>query len=213
MNNELICNGKYFWYVARRNSLYIDKKNIEDCQEYKELLSIEEFYNCRIIYNNFRQRKYKNKERIIKWIYGIKAIKKYNKCKIVFGTLTFNDKILNSTNKDTRRKYVNRFLNDNTIEYIANIDYGKVNNREHYHFLALIDKKIDSKKWNSIINFKKVNIENPKQTINYVLKLNNHTFKESTKNERLINDRKKEIEKIIDLIYKEEYHRFKLLYN
>lgn len=133
----------------------------------------------------------------------------YENYKIVFGTLTFNDEDL-KINKLTRRRYVQRFLKENVIEYIANIDYGKVNNREHYHFIAIIKENINTKKWKRIINIKKVNIDSIENTLNYVLKLNNHSFKDTTKNERILQDRDKFIEKIVDTIYKEEYYKFKL---
>lgn len=205
----MLKSGKYYLYVARRNSLYISKEDIESYINYDKILKYEEFKLCQVIYKNFRQRKYKNKEKILKWIYAIKNIKMYENYKIVFGTLTFNDEDL-KINKLTRRRYVQRFLKENVIEYIANIDYGKVNNREHYHFIAIIKENINTKKWKRIINIKKVNIDSIENTINYVLKLNNHSFKDTTKNERILQDRDKFIEKIVDTIYKEEYYKFKL---
>lgn len=205
----MLKSGKYYLYVARRNELYISKEDIESYINYDKILKYEEFKLCQVIYKNFRQRKYKNKEKILKWIYAIKNIKMYENYKIVFGTLTFNDDDL-KINKLTRRRYVQRFLKENVIEYIANIDYGKVNNREHYHFIAIIKENINTKNWKRIINIKKVNIDSIENTLNYVLKLNNHSFKDTTKNERILQDRDKFIEKIIDTIYKEEYYKFKL---
>lgn len=58
-----------------------------------------------------------------------------------FVTLTFDNDILESTNKATRRTYIARFLKEYTYYYIANIDYGKENNREHYHAIVLLDTK------------------------------------------------------------------------
>lgn len=54
-----------------------------------------------------------------------------------FLTLTFNDDTLNRTCEQTRRKYVTWFLKSFANVYIANIDYGSVNGREHYHAVVL----------------------------------------------------------------------------
>ena len=52
-----------------------------------------------------------------------------------FVTLTFSDEVLQSTSEQTRREYVRKFLkaNANGSHYVANIDYGAKNGREHYH--------------------------------------------------------------------------------
>lgn len=54
-----------------------------------------------------------------------------------FVTLTFKDEVLKKTCEKTRRQYVQRMLNKISLSYVANIDYGKSTEREHYH--ALID--------------------------------------------------------------------------
>lgn len=58
---------------------------------------------------------------------------------IVFGTLTFKPEVLDQTSAKTRRRYIQRFLNETFSDYIANIDFGKKNEREHYHFVAVLD--------------------------------------------------------------------------
>lgn len=52
----------------------------------------------------------------------------------VFLTLTFNDEALLLDEK-TRRVYVSRLLRELSLDYVANIDYGKTTEREHYHAL------------------------------------------------------------------------------
>ena len=58
-----------------------------------------------------------------------------------FITITFNDKTLNNTNEQTRRKYVSRWLKSLSEFYVANIDYGLINEREHYHAVIVSDNK------------------------------------------------------------------------
>lgn len=60
---------------------------------------------------------------------------------LVFATFTFNDQAM-SLKQDTRKQKVSRSINEcpSVTDYIANIDYGKENEREHYHaIIALKD--------------------------------------------------------------------------
>lgn len=66
-----------------------------------------------------------------------------------FGTLylvslTFTDEVLNSTNEETRKAYVRRWLNSTAVDYFACIDYGKENEREHYHAICVFDKELET---------------------------------------------------------------------
>lgn len=63
----------------------------------------------------------------------------------VFLTLTFTDKVLESTSPQTRRRYVSRYLKSQGCEYVANIDFSPDIEREHYH--AVIDKRVDLTAW------------------------------------------------------------------
>ena len=111
----------------------------------------------------------------------------------LFLTLTFTDNVLDSTNKETRRRYVSRFLKKYDSMYVANIDYGKKNGREHYHALICIDK-VSNKDWlYGDIDFKRVrnnNIEtDTKRLSKYIAKLSNHAIKETTKRSCLLYSR------------------------
>lgn len=55
---------------------------------------------------------------------------------VVFATLTFNDENINKT-KETRRKNINKYLKQYD-GFIFNIDFGTLNDREHYHALIFI---------------------------------------------------------------------------
>lgn len=100
-----------------------------------------------------------------------------------FVTLTFTNQVFNDTNELTRRKYVSRWLRSFGVPYVANIDYGKNTNREHYH--AVIGCLIPSKSWCygfSDIELIKTNNDNDIICLSkYVSKLTNHAIKETTK--------------------------------
>lgn len=101
-----------------------------------------------------------------------------------FVTLTFSDEVLASTTKETRRRYVARYLRTQSETYVANIDFGGKYGREHYH--AIVDNNCDLKQWKDkygLINIKR--IRNTKDDLNrvknYVAKLTNHAIKNTTK--------------------------------
>ena len=125
--NALIVSGKYETYKAIKWSMYQNGISWED---YKEELPFEEIelQELNKIDNSVRQRKYRSKIDFEKWIFAILFMPKYKDCKIVFGTLTFRNDVLDKTSKETRRRYVARFLNKTTIHYKANIDFGKKKN-------------------------------------------------------------------------------------
>lgn len=111
-----------------------------------------------------------------------------------FLTLTFNDDTLCSTTEKQRRVAVSRYLKQFGCKYVANIDFGANNKREHYH--ALINcEKVDFKLWRKYgnINAERVrnkDIESDKVKLSkYIAKLSNHAIKETTKRSCLIYSR------------------------
>ena len=123
-----------------------------------------------------------------------KRIKKMLTCDCLFLTLTFSDKKidLKTTKRETRRKYVQRFLNDLKTNYVANIDFGEKNGREHYHALVMASD-IDLTKWiYGAINVKHVITKDDHtntRIAKYIAKLTNHAIKESVGNSRLLYSR------------------------
>lgn len=137
--------------------------------------------------NNLNHAKYQRtirlKERIKKAVESNKAW---------FITITFNDKTLNNTNEQTRRKYVSRWLKSLSAFYVANIDYGLINEREHYHAVITSDNK-PPKSWPyGFIDILKVKTtENDTKRISkYISKLTNHAIKHTTKSKRIIYSKK-----------------------
>lgn len=111
-----------------------------------------------------------------------------------FITLTFNDNVLNNTTAETRKKYVKNYLKEQSNVYVANIDFGSKNGREHYHSLLIpLNNKIQPSLWhkNGAINIKKVkaNTTNPIKLAKYIAKLTNHAVKETTKRTSIIYSR------------------------
>lgn len=104
----------------------------------------------------------------------------------LFITLTFNNQVLNDTNEATRRRYVARWCKANSPFYVANIDYGDENNREHYHAVLMAG---NYSKW--LYGFSKIKIVRSKskdlsKVSKYVSKLTNHAIKKSGKLKRII---------------------------
>lgn len=113
-----------------------------------------------------------------------------------FITLTFNDVALNSTSTEQRRLKVRQYLKHFDC-YVGNIDFGKENNREHYH--AVVSGKVTTELrelynklfYGSNINFKKITTskKSAEKLAKYVAKLTNHALKETTQRQALIYSR------------------------
>lgn len=108
-----------------------------------------------------------------------------------FCTLTFTDDYLASTSPETRRRYVSRYLKEQSSggEYVANIDFGGKNGREHYH--AVCAFRLDPKLWPcGSLNVKKIrDTSKPIKLAKYVSKLTNHAIKETAKRNAIIYSR------------------------
>lgn len=110
----------------------------------------------------------------------------------IFVTITFTDDVLKSTSKETRRRYVARYLKEHSSKYVANIDFGKKNGREHYHAVVTSDLKCD--KWPyGAVNVKRTRTRGAdvERISKYITKLTNHALKPSTasNSDRLIYSR------------------------
>lgn len=215
LKNELIVNGTYKEFLQFKKELFQGgfDSHMKSLYEiyFDNLETVEE---CFKIYYANRQRKKNNWNEICKWLFAINKFESFKNFKIVFGTLTFKDKVLENTNERTRTRYITKFLSEETYHYIANVDYGSKNNREHYHFIAMIDKKIDLKKWkhgSNKVSFVPLDKNEIQSIKNYLLKLNNHSYKESTKQRRILRDRN--LDNRVDLyaeFAEDEFHKFRL---
>lgn len=170
-------------YLAYKNESPCEKSNSNyDCATALERRSIlfsdnpEEYRECRRVANaNYEQTK-RLKKRIEH------MLTTSNEC--VFLTLTFAPDVMENTSPQTRRRYVQRFLKNNFSCFVANIDYGKENGREHYH--AVANNRVDPHKWKyGALNVQKVRYNPEKydstKLAKYVAKLTNHAIKETTK--------------------------------
>lgn len=105
-----------------------------------------------------------------------------------FLTLTFNESCLSSTTAATRRKYITNYLNSLGCWYCANLDFGKKNEREHYH--AIITRKLtvdEIHTWFNLCGMIKSKIIRKNNTSSikiskYINKLSYHALKDTTLN-------------------------------
>lgn len=143
----------------------------------------------------------------------------HNNDTVVFLTLTFSDDTLKNTSELTRRRYVTRYLSSFASDYVANVDYGKKNGREHYHAVAnalapldtwskygfvlsefVKDPKTDCKPRNVPKRYKDLppdeqsrlmSIDDEKRISKYIAKLSNHAIKETNRRSVLIYSKSK----------------------
>lgn len=113
---------------------------------------------------------------------------------VYFITYSFSDKDLSLTYKYRRRKVID-FLKIISNEFAMNIDYGNLNNREHYHATIGTNNEINYKDFPENIDFRKVinNGVDIEKLSKYILKLSLHGTKSSTRNNRIMYYRKCEV--------------------
>lgn len=105
----------------------------------------------------------------------------------LFLTLTFTDEVLRKTTEDTRRQFVRRYLKSFGVPYVANIDYGKKNGREHYHAVIQTDNVDYSAYTYGAINGERIHsAEDYLKLSKYVAKLTNHAIKQTNKRQVII---------------------------
>lgn len=150
--------------------------------ELMKIIKNDKSLECAFLLNESRKRKTKKvRDKITDLVLSGNAI---------FLTLTFNDKTLLKTSQETRRRYVARYLKDNCVKYVANIDFGAKNGREHYH--ALVPNDIDLSSWHQYgaIHCERVRTDDNdlKRISKYITKLTAHALKVCS-NTRLIYSR------------------------
>lgn len=121
------------------------------------------------------------------WLY-------HNKKYIYFLTFTFSDDNISKCDR-TRKDYIKKSLYsfDKDICFILNIDYGKKNERLHYHAIVGTDLSFDLKKhlentYDDFTYCEPVRFDDSsfKSIPKYLNKLTNHAVKDSTKHSRII---------------------------
>lgn len=109
----------------------------------------------------------------------------------LFITLTFNDKTMAKTDTEKRRRLVQRYLKANCKKYVANIDFGKTNGREHYH--AVVSNDLVLSNWFKYGSIDVMHVKpfesSPKALSKYITKLTNHALKVGSVAPRLIYSR------------------------
>lgn len=151
-----------------------------------------------------------NAERINNAYYArLKRYKKHvsylidNFCCLFF-TLTFDNKSLTNLNQKSRRVYITRYLKSVSSWYIANVDFGSKNEREHYHGILAFVNESEMNAFLKKCKFSKFrkgyelswtcgfalyqkcgsSKDDITRLSKYIVKLTNHAFKDTAKNSK-----------------------------
>lgn len=181
-------------YNGYSRDLYKLETN-QECNANSFLKSFKYFQNqpnLVKVCDNLNKARYKRSNRLENYI---EKMLTYGQCS--FLTLTFKDDVLENTKESSRRKYVTRYLAMFSPFYIANIDYGGLNGREHYHVVIMHKKKIDLSIWREKygrIDLEPIRVKNADCLSKYMTKLTNHAIKDTGRSKRVIySDRIKEL--------------------
>ena len=156
----------------------MDTQRAEELQLYHRMFNLENWQEAHRINKASYARVRRLKTRIASML-------KNGEC--LFLTLTFTDEILGKTTEDTRRQAVRRYLKSFGVPYVANIDYGKKNGREHYHGVIQIPRINYSAYTYGAINGERIrSVEDYTKLSKYVAKLTNHAIKQTNKRQVII---------------------------
>lgn len=187
-------------YKQRCKQLYnygLCNDEMNQYSNFQDAMSEVEFEDVIKRKNNRRNKRYRTREKY-KELYQISY--NFKNANIVFGTITLNDYYL-GLEESTYIRYINNWLKKHFLYVILNKDFGKETEREHYHFIGLTTERIEKKGKKSRkgyemfeliekdyklgfeptllkIDLKKNDLN---KTTNYLLKLNNHSNKVTTR--------------------------------
>lgn len=181
-------NQDYFTILNRQSKQLemISCDMVLNAVKHWKLNDIEGFKRVEKDYFNLRNRKNRCSYRI-RYMFD----KNFENC--YFMTFTFNDETLSKLNADSRRQYVRRYLSKYCSDYIANIDYGLKDNREHYHAIGIIkdlsilmptekpkifNLQYANKGFTSAVKIR--DCADYKKLTSYINKITNHAFKDTT---------------------------------
>lgn len=112
----------------------------------------------------------------------------------LFLTFTFRQSSLDKTSVPYRRHQVTDFLKKYSNCYVANIDYGGKNGREHYHAFIQCDKVSQSDWKHGNLDWERVRTSSdPLCMSRYMSKLVNHAVKDTCKRNSLIYSRSERV--------------------
>lgn len=188
----VIETGLYKRYASARRTTYLlsigEDTQGEDLNGFECFLANGEYHDnwyeiveiCKRIGNTSYQRIKRLKERI-------KALTSQGEC--LFLTLTFNEETLKRTSAKERRSMVYHYLKSFSSDFVANVDFGKANEREHYHAVILCDM-VDYTLWheNGAIRGEKVRVRGNTsvKVARYIDKLSLHALKDTTYRNRML---------------------------
>ena len=208
-NNYIINNGYYSMFLEFKKYLYknfkLDAITFTDhlkafsdrswfwyykCDTYFPLLfeNLEIYDKCRKLYLADKALYQRLRKRITSLI--------TKPC--LFLTFDFSDNDFKFTTEAQRRKAISSFCRKQCTSYVANIDFGKKNGREHYHAIVQTDninfedfvfKKYKFEGW---VKYEKVWTVNDsaERMSKYITKLTRHAVKTTTKRYRIIYSKK-----------------------
>lgn len=146
-------------------------------------------FEYNIEYERVLKARYMKASRIRKRLVFLLSRYKY----IWFCTFTFDNNHIERCDR-TKRDLIKMVLNNYDFKYMLNIDYGKKNEREHYHCILATNTDIDINEFFQFyyeggfsLSIKcKNGFDDFKRLTKYINKLTNHCIKATTKRQRIL---------------------------
>lgn len=179
---------------ARLASVHGDRSLMD---ELEDNVGLEVVNACRQVYSTRLSRIKRCKVKVGGLVFDGKAS---------FLTFTFRDEVFLRTTAETRRRAVRKCLKrlSKGGKFIANVDFGDENGREHYHAICeVVDIDALTKYWEKYYGFVKIkpvrsSDQDLKRTVKYINKLTSHAFKDSVHMHRVIYSRRSRLSPVAD---------------
>lgn len=179
-------------------------KELSDLNNYDNFKTIFTEIEFKRILNekqNRKNKRYRTKNKFLEILRIAHELRDNADIKVVFGTITLDNEHL-ALKENTYIRKIHKWLKEHFVIALLNKDYGSKNEREHYHFIGLTTEDIEtkgkvSKKGYEIYELVNKNYtmgfeptlciidllkDDSQKTINYLLKLNNHSNKMTSRN-------------------------------
>ena len=130
-------------YLKKDINSRSDYAILNDYNNFKDLMG-EEVFKIIIKNKHKRQQKRCRANKKLKEILLLKEDMDYKGIKnnLLWVTCTFNDKEI-KYKEETRAKKIDKWIHEHFIIALIHIDYGKKKGREHYHFVGLTTEDIE----------------------------------------------------------------------
>ena len=137
LNSDIYQTVKQIYSCCLTHSDFVDFSSGEVLMDYETAIDLQQLLLGDSDYSDCIKIIHADNQRYNRLFFRVKYMMDLGQC--MFLTLTFDEDSLKNSSSESRHNWVKRFLKRNFNCYVANIDFGKTTQREHFHAVVLGD--------------------------------------------------------------------------